>query len=56
MGRLLLDSGAAPWISLSCRDRNRIALEQELRGLDFVGVRTVLCVTGDGRGYDVLLV
>jgi methylenetetrahydrofolate reductase (NADPH) len=53
MGRLLLDSGAAPWISLSCRDRNRIALEQELRGLDFVGVRTVLCVTGDGRGYDV---
>jgi methylenetetrahydrofolate reductase (NADPH) len=53
MGRLLLDSGVTPWITLSCRDRNRIVLEQELRGLQHVGVPTVLCVTGDGRGYDV---
>ena len=53
MGRLLLDSGATPWITLSCRDRNRIVLEQEIRGLALLGVRTVLCVTGDGRGYDV---
>lgn len=53
MSRLLLDSGATPWITLSCRDRNRIVLEQELRGLALLGVRTVLCVTGDGRAYDV---
>jgi methylenetetrahydrofolate reductase (NADPH) len=53
MGRLLLDSGMSPWITLSCRDRNRIVLEQELRGLKLVGVQTVFCVTGDGRGYDV---
>jgi methylenetetrahydrofolate reductase (NADPH) len=53
MGRLLLDSGVLPWITLSCRDRNRIVLEQELRGLKLVGIQTVLCVTGDGRGYDV---
>jgi 5,10-methylenetetrahydrofolate reductase len=53
MGRMLLDSGATPWITLSCRDRNRIVLEQELRGLALLGVRTVFCVTGDGRGYDV---
>ncbi len=53
MGRLLVDCGAEPWITLSCRDRNRIVLEQELRGLAFLGVRTVFCVTGDGRGYDV---
>ncbi len=53
MGRLLLDSGVQPWITLSCRDRNRIVLEQELRGLRLIGVQTVLCVTGDGRGYDV---
>ncbi|WP_231645457.1 methylenetetrahydrofolate reductase [Mycolicibacterium mengxianglii] len=52
-GRLLLDSGVAPWITLSCRDRNRIVLEQELRGLKHLGVQTVFCVTGDGRGYDV---
>jgi 5,10-methylenetetrahydrofolate reductase len=53
MARLLLDAGATPWITLSCRDRNRIVLEQELRGLALLGVQTVLCVTGDGRGYDV---
>lgn len=49
----LLDSGVQPWITLSCRDRNRVVLEQELRGLALVGVKTVLCVTGDGRAYDV---
>lgn len=54
MSRLLLDSGGAtPWITLSCRDRNRVVLEQELRGLALLGVHTVLCVTGDGRAYDV---
>ncbi|OBH84299.1 methylenetetrahydrofolate reductase [Mycobacterium scrofulaceum] len=53
MGSLLLDAGVTPWITLSCRDRNRVVLEQELRGLVSVGVETVLCVTGDGRGYDV---
>jgi methylenetetrahydrofolate reductase (NADPH) len=53
MGSLLLDADVAPWITLSCRDRNRVVLEQELRGLQSVGVNTVLCVTGDGRGYDV---
>ncbi|AMO63825.1 5,10-methylenetetrahydrofolate reductase [Mycolicibacterium phlei] len=53
MGRLLLDAGATPWITLSCRDRNRVVLEQELRGLHSTGVRTAMCVTGDGRGYDV---
>lgn len=53
MGRLLLDAGATPWITLSCRDRNRVVLEQELQGLRSIGVDTVMCVTGDGRGYDV---
>ena len=53
MGALLLDGGVQPWITLSCRDRNRIVLEQELRGLKHIGVQTVFCVTGDGRGYDV---
>jgi methylenetetrahydrofolate reductase (NADPH) len=53
MGRLLLEAGVSPWITLSCRDRNRVVLEQELRGLHSIGLRTVFCVTGDGRGYDV---
>lgn len=53
MSQLLLDQGVTPWITLSCRDRNRVVLEQELRGLRFTGATTVFCVTGDGRGYDV---
>lgn len=53
LGSLLLDAGVTPWITLSCRDRNRVVLEQELRGLRSIDVETVLCVTGDGRGYDV---
>src|ERR1700761_9676611 len=50
---LLMEAGARPWITLACRDRNRIVLEQELMGLHHLGVDAVLCVTGDARGYDV---
>jgi methylenetetrahydrofolate reductase (NADPH) len=51
--RMLLEQGVRPWMTLACRDRNRIVLEQELIGLRHVGVDAVLCVTGDARGYDV---
>ena len=35
---------------LSCGDRNRIALQGELLGMAAVGIRNVLCLTGDGVG------
>jgi methylenetetrahydrofolate reductase (NADPH) len=53
LASLLQAAGARPWISLACRDRNRIVLEQELNGLRHVDVDAVLCVTGDARAYDV---
>jgi 5,10-methylenetetrahydrofolate reductase len=53
MASLLQAAGARPWITLACRDRNRIVLEQELNGLRHLGVDAVLCVTGDARAYDV---
>lgn len=53
LARLLSDAGAHPWVTLTCRDRNRVVLEQELRGLREHGQATVLCVTGDGRAFDV---
>jgi 5,10-methylenetetrahydrofolate reductase len=40
-------------MTLACRDRNRIVLEEELSGLYHLGVDAVLCVTGDARAYDV---
>jgi methylenetetrahydrofolate reductase (NADPH) len=53
MAALIRDAGAAPWITLTCRDRNRIGLEQELAGLSYAGAAGVLCVTGDGRARGV---
>src|SRR6476661_8988975 len=53
LARLIADAGAAPWVTLACRDRNRISLEQELRALALDRLATVLCVTGDGRAFDV---
>jgi methylenetetrahydrofolate reductase (NADPH) len=53
LASILQQAGARPWITLSCRDRNRVVLEQELHGLRQLGVGAVLCVTGDARAYDV---
>src|SRR6202453_5276963 len=53
LASMLQQAGARPWITLSCRDRNRVVLEQELRGLRQLGVDAVLCVTGDARAHDV---
>ena len=53
LASLLQAAGARPWMTLACRDRNRIVLEQELNGLRHLDVDAVLCVTGDARGYDV---
>lgn len=53
LASLLQAAGARPWMTLACRDRNRIVLEQELNGLRHLGVDAVLCVTGDARAHDV---
>jgi 5,10-methylenetetrahydrofolate reductase len=53
LARLIADAGANPWVTLACRDRNRYGLKQELNGLAHDGIATVLCVTGDGRAFDV---
>jgi 5,10-methylenetetrahydrofolate reductase len=53
LATMLRDAGVRPWVTLACRDRNRVVLEQELVGLRRAGAEAVLCVTGDGRAYDV---
>jgi 5,10-methylenetetrahydrofolate reductase len=53
MAGLIREAGGSPWITLTCRDRNRILLEQELAGLAFAGAAGVLAVTGDGRAQGV---
>ncbi len=45
---LLIRHGIEPVLQLTCRDRNRIALQGDLLGGAALGVRNVLCLTGDG--------
>ena len=53
LGALIRDAGGHPWVTLSCRDRNRVVLEQDLAGLAAAGVDAVFCVTGDARAPGV---
>jgi len=53
MAALIKQRGVRPWITLTCRDRNRVVLEQELQGLAALGGVGVFCATGDGRAPGV---
>jgi methylenetetrahydrofolate reductase (NADPH) len=45
--RLLLEAGIEPVWQVTGRDRNRIALQADLLGAQALGIRNVLCLTGD---------
>ncbi|MFM8936361.1 MAG: methylenetetrahydrofolate reductase [Vulcanococcus sp.] len=45
--RLLLEAGLEPVWQLACRDRNRIGLQADLLGAHALGIRNLLCLTGD---------
>ena len=45
---LLTRAGYEPIMQVSCRDRNRIAIQGDLLGAAAMGVRNVLCLSGDG--------
>ena len=44
---LLTRAGYEPVLQVGCRDRNRIAIQGDLLGAAAMGVRNVLCITGD---------
>ena len=46
-GALVAQSGVAPIVQLTCRDRNRLALQADLLGAAALGARDVLLLTGD---------
>ncbi|UCB43442.1 MAG: methylenetetrahydrofolate reductase [Dehalococcoidales bacterium] len=45
--RLLIERDLEPVFQMTCRDRNRIALQSDLLGAYTLGVKNVLCLTGD---------
>jgi methylenetetrahydrofolate reductase (NADPH) len=47
MSKLLLDNGIEPIMQISCRDRNKIALQSDILGANALGIKNILCITGD---------
>lgn len=47
VSHLLKKGGAEPIFQLTCRDRNRIALQSDLLSAYVLGIENVLCLTGD---------
>ena len=44
---ILLQQGLEPVMQMTCRDRNRIAIQSDLLGAAAVGIHNCLCLTGD---------
>ena len=43
----LKNAGLTPIFQMTCRDRNRIALQSDLLGAAMLGIDNILCLTGD---------
>jgi methylenetetrahydrofolate reductase (NADPH) len=49
--KILLEEGIEPIMQMTCRDRNRIAIQSDLLGAAALGIRNVLCLTGDHQKF-----
>ncbi|RLA96633.1 MAG: 5,10-methylenetetrahydrofolate reductase [Deltaproteobacteria bacterium] len=45
--KLIKDRGGEPILQITCRDKNRLAIQSELLGAHVLGIHNVLCLTGD---------
>ncbi|BCB95652.1 methylenetetrahydrofolate reductase [Dissulfurispira thermophila] len=45
--KIALEHGVEPILQMTCRDRNRIGLQSDLLGASILGIKNVLCMTGD---------
>lgn len=48
---ILLDCGLEPVVQMTCRDRNRIAIQSDLLGAAALGAKNLLCLTGDHQKF-----
>ena len=51
VGKMLLDIGLEPIMQMTCRDRNRIAIQADLLGAHALGIQNLLCLTGDHNSF-----
>lgn len=45
--KIIKDRGGEPILQITCRDKNRLAIQSELLGAHVLGIHNVLCLTGD---------
>ena len=50
-GAILLDMGMEPVVQMTCRDRNRIAMQSDILGATSLGMKNLLCLTGDHQCF-----
>lgn len=48
---LAQSEGIEPVVQMTCRDRNRIAIQSDLLGAYALGLRNVLCLSGDHQSF-----
>jgi len=51
VGTMLLRLGLEPTIQMTCRDRNRLAIQADLLGAAALGMKNLLCLTGDHQSF-----
>jgi len=45
------EEGLDPIVQMTCRDRNRIALQMDILGISALGLNNMLCLTGDHQKF-----
>lgn len=48
---LSLQEGVEPVVQMTCRDRNRIAIQSDLLGAYALGLKNLLCLSGDHQSF-----
>jgi 5,10-methylenetetrahydrofolate reductase len=48
---LLVGLGLEPVMQMTCRDRNRLAIQSDLLGAAALGIKNLLCLTGDHQSF-----
>jgi len=48
---IILNMNLEPIMQITCRDRNRIALQSDVLGAAAIGVKNILCITGDHQSF-----
>jgi len=49
--KIALDQGLEPVMQMTCRDRNRIAMQADLLGAAALGLKNCLCIAGDHQSF-----